>query len=71
MVNRKLLRERIDAKGIKIRFIADKLGISHQSMYDKVNGRTEFKESEIAILIDILDLSPEDVMLIFFTREVA
>ena len=66
----KELKKRIDAHGFKIRFLAEKLGISHESMYNKVKGRTEFKVSEVSILSDILELSDSDIRLIFFGHKV-
>ena len=55
MINRGLFENAIrDAKRSKAE-LADSLGISRQSFYEKVNGVREFKQSEIATLTRILD----------------
>ena len=62
------LKKRIDERGLKIRYIADKLGISHEAMYNKVKGKTEFKVSEVAALAKVLNLSDKEIRSIFFAR---
>ena len=65
----KMLRELIDSKGIKYGFIAEKLGISHQSLIRKMENSTQFKACEINDLCDLLDItSLETKELIFFTQ---
>lgn len=49
--------------------IADALNVSEQTVGDKVNGISEFKQSEIKMLIDRWKLSPEQVDEIFFSGE--
>ena len=54
MINRGLFENAIrDAKRSKAE-LADSLGISRQSFYEKVNGVREFKQSEIES-IEIID----------------
>lgn len=62
------LKQKIDERGLKIRYIAEKLGISHEAMYNKVKGKSEFKVSEVAALAKILKLSDRDIRSIFFVR---
>ena len=62
------LKKRIDERGLKIRYIAEKLGISHEAMYNKVKGKTEFKVSEVAALAKVLNLSDKEIRSIFFAR---
>lgn len=69
MTDTKMLRELIESKGIKYGFIAEKLGISHQSLIRKMKNNTQFKACEIKDLCDLLninDLKTKD--LIFFTQ---
>lgn len=40
--------------------VADKLGISYQSFNYKLNGKTEFKASEIKKLCSILKITDKD-----------
>lgn len=65
----KMLRELIESKGIKYGFIAEKLGISHQSLIRKMENNTQFKACEIKDLCDLLNISDlKTKELIFFTH---
>lgn len=65
-----LLRKKIDQSGLKLTYVAERLGISYQGLKKKLDGDTEFKASEIAILKDMLQLSDVEVQDIFFTDNV-
>ena len=52
--------------GVTNRRIANDLGLSEQALYNKLNGQTEFKNSEIVKLTKILQLSMDSVNSIFF-----
>lgn len=56
----------ISSSGRSVSFIAIKLGISRESLYNKMNGVTEFKASEIVNLTKLLNLSKETRDDIFF-----
>lgn len=60
------LREELDRSGISITFIAKKMGISREGLYNKLNNQTEFKASEIVALSEILNLSTDKRDKIFF-----
>ena len=47
MTDTKLLRETIDNSGISVTFIAKSLGLTRSGLYLKLNGKVEFKASEI------------------------
>ena len=64
-VNTKLLQQKIKDSGLKMSFIAEKLGRSRQALSDKIQGKTEFLPSEIRILCELLHLSDDDRRLIF------
>lgn len=49
--------------------VADALNVSEQTVGDKVNGLSDFKQSEIKILIDRWGLTPAQVDEIFFSGE--
>ena len=66
-MNRSELRAEIARAGISNRKIAAEMDISEQAFYNKMSGTTEFKESEIKKLIQILGLSAADVDRIFLT----
>lgn len=46
--------------------VADALTVSEQTIGDKINGISDFKQSEIKILIDRWNLTPAQVDEIFF-----
>lgn len=54
MTNTKLLREKIDASGLKLQYIADQLGITHFGLYKKLQDGSEFKPSQIVKLCELL-----------------
>lgn len=64
------LRASIARAGITNRKLAEYLGLSEQAFYNKIQGDTEFKGSEIKGLAKVLNLSMKDVNTIFFDRDV-
>lgn len=65
----KYLCNKIDEIKIPVKTIAEKMGISRQTLYLKMNGKREFKTSEITNLCEILRLTTEEKKHIFFTDE--
>lgn len=59
------LRASIARAGVSNRRLAESLCISEQAFYNKMQGTTEFKGSEIKKLANILCLSMVDVNTIF------
>ena len=66
MTDTKLLRDKIETSGYKLRFIAAKIGITYQSLLKKMNNESEFKASEIQALYVLLGLNEEEREAIFF-----
>lgn len=64
------LRAAIARVGITNRRIAEYLGLSEQAFYNKIQGETEFKGSEIKGLAKVLNLSMRDINTIFFDKDV-
>lgn len=64
------LRASIARSGITNRKIASELGVSEQALYNKMQGESEFKSSEIKKMANLLSLSMNDVNLIFFDLDV-
>jgi predicted transcriptional regulator len=64
------LNSKIDEIDIPITTIADKMGISRQSLYLKLNGRREFKTSEMRKICEILRLTVKERNRIFFADRV-
>lgn len=70
MTNVKLLRDKITQSGYKMTFLADKCGLSTFGFQLKVDGKNEFKPSEINVLKELLNLTNQEVMSIFFAEDV-
>lgn len=67
MTNESALRQVIDRSGFKIGFIASEIGLTRSGFYRKLRNETEFKASEIAKLIELLQLSSVEVRDIFLS----
>lgn len=66
-MNKKLLRSIMALHGETYSDLADLLGISYQSISDKINENgTEFKQGEIAEIRQHYNLTAEQVTNIFF-----
>jgi len=63
-----MLREKIKESGITVTAIADKLNVSRETLYNRMNGESEFRASEIAILTDTLRLKKSEQDTIFFNQ---
>ncbi len=70
MTDSEALSKAIENSGLKLTFIANKLELSREGFYKKLNNQTEFKASEIVKLQDILNLSNKERDKIFFTNKV-
>ena len=69
-MNLSYLNDRISLSGITITALAEKMGISRQSMYLKMSGERDFKTSEVKKLCEILRLTAEERALVFFAQQV-
>ena len=70
MKGMELLRKKIDQSGYKLTYVAERLALTYQGLKKKLDGDTEFKASEIAVLKDMLNLSDAEVQDIFFNDDV-
>ena len=68
MTNTKLLRWYIEQSGLKRTFVANKIGLTYQGYLNKESGRSEFTQSEIEGLCELLGVSGEDKERIFFAK---
>lgn len=66
MTNTYELRKAIEQSGLKYKYLAEQLGLSTYGLQKKIDNVNEFKASEIEKLSDILSLSVEKRMSIFF-----
>lgn len=65
-MNKNAFKSLIILKGDTQKDVADALGVTEQTIGDKLNGVSDFKQTEIKTLIDRYDLTPEQVNDIFF-----
>lgn len=70
MTNTEELREHIVSSGVSITFLAEKLGITRECFYKKLNNATEFKASEIMKCSQLLHLSNDERDRIFLQDKV-
>lgn len=69
-MNHDLLKKVIQERGIKITSLAENIGISRQSLSQKLNGEREFSQGEIFAIKSFLRLSDSEFILIFFSSDV-
>ena len=65
-LNSEMLKATIADSGITITAIANKMGISRHSLYNKIDKKTDFTVSEITKLSTILHLDAQQRDCIFF-----
>ena len=68
MTNAEMFRKKVEERGVSYSFLADKMGISRASLYNKLDNKSEFKASEIAVATTVLRLSNKERDQIFFNR---
>ena len=68
-MNLKLLNEKIENVNIPISTIAEKMGVSRQTLQQKLVGKRRFKSSEADNISDILRLTKHEKTKIFFQSE--
>lgn len=66
-MNEKELKAQMILKSKNADEITKALGISKSAFYRKLNGQSEFDRKEICGLIEILQISNEEAIKIFFT----
>ena len=66
MTDTKLLREKIERSGYKMKFIAEKVGVSYQGLLNKINNKSEFRANEIQIIHELLGMTEQERVEIFF-----
>lgn len=68
-MNLEALNSKIQEISIPLSKIADKMGISRQSLYLKLSGDRKFKSSEANSICEILRLTKEEKIYIFFNSD--
>ena len=64
------LRAEIARHGDTCESLAKTLGITLAAFSKKINAKNDFKQSEIRAIMDRYELSPDDVVKIFFAQPV-
>ena len=64
------LRQKMIEKNKSNKELAFELGISRSAMQRKLSGKTQFSQSELKVLISILQLSKAEILYIFFDDKV-
>lgn len=64
------LNKIIEESGISFTALSSKMGLHRRTLYNKVNGATEFKVSEIIAIQRILHMTSEERDSIFFASNV-
>ena len=70
MYNGSLLKNVINDSGVKLKFIALQLGLSEYVLRRKIDGVSEFKNSEIVAITELLSLTVSQRENIFFAKSV-
>ena len=68
-MNTAKLHYEMERKGITTKEMAQRIGISRSAFWKKCNGISEFRQSEIQKIVEVLEI--KDPAEIFFCREVS
>jgi transcriptional regulator with XRE-family HTH domain len=69
MTNVKLLEEKIRLSGLKKRFIAEKIGVTPNTLSALLNNKAEFKTSHICAICQVLNIQDDaEIKAIFFAE---
>lgn len=61
MTDTEVLKELIISKGLKLKYVAQYLGLSSYGLSMKINNEREFKTSEVAALCELLEIESLEV----------
>lgn len=65
------LNAEIARNNLSIPKLANIIGISKKAMYSRMRGQIDFSQSEIAKISEVLNLSDDKILAIFFARKVS
>ena len=71
MVDTRLLRIKIEEKRTNISEIASKMGIDKATLYRRIANSETFSIGEVGKIAEILNLTHDEAVSIFFSHEVA
>lgn len=64
------LKQKMSDSGMTVVAISNKSGILRETLYNKLKGRGEFNASEMLSLSNVLGLTNDERVAIFFAQEV-
>lgn len=67
MVNTRLLRGKIEEKGMNISEVAAKMGVDKATLYRRIQNSETFTIGEVGKITEILRLTNEEAVSIFFS----
>lgn len=71
-INTSVLKKKINEKSMSVDQVAKEIGIDRATFYRKMkSGGVKFTVAEVQRIIDVLHLSEEEAIMIFFVKEVA
>lgn len=70
MTDKRKLKAAIALAGESQKTLAEKMAMQTASLNYRINGRLDFKAGEIEKIAKILDLTPMEIIAIFFAKEV-
>lgn len=65
-INLKKLAEKIETSGMKRKAIAARMNLTAAGLANKLSGKRDFSASEINKIADVLNLTSDDILSIFF-----
>ena len=71
MVNTQLLRGKIEEKGTNVAAVAAKMGVDKATLYRRIANAETFTIGEVGKIAEILSLTSEEAVSIFFNQVVA
>lgn len=71
MVNTRLLRGKIEERGTNVSEVAAKMGVDKATLYRRIANSETFTIGEVGKITEILSLSSEEAIAIFFNHIVA
>lgn len=69
MTDTALLKSAIDKSGYKLGYIADQMGIARNTLYRKVNGKSDFTAEQMNDICKLLRIQARDRPRIFYPKQ--
>lgn len=66
MTDTEALRNKISEAGLKLSYVAERIGLTYQGFWKKLNNHSEFKANEIQALSELLKIRTQEKEKIFF-----